>query len=111
MTPNRFKFRAWDDVKRMMLTVYEPMKWKFPMQSTGLIDKNGKEIFEGDVILGKFILNDVEDYLFLRLTESEKNSQSKIFIIKDIFYMYTNPVPEDVEIIGNIYENPELLTK
>lgn len=81
------------------------------MQYTGLHDKNGKEIYEGDVVLGKFNLDEVEDYIYLTLTEEEKKTQSKLFHIEDIFYPYTNPIPEDLEIIGNVYENPELLSK
>lgn len=118
------KFRAWDG-KRMikifahigkngrMYTIHhwgEEPKYEV-MQYTGLKDKNGKQIYEGDVVLGKFNLDEVEDYIYLTLTEEEKKTQSKLFHIEDIFYPYTNPIPEDLEIIGNVYENPELLSK
>ena len=81
------------------------------MQYTGLKDKNGKEIYEGDILLGRFILDEVEDHIFLSLTEDEKETQSIVFVVDDIFYPYTNQIPEDLEVIGNIYENPELLSK
>ena len=79
-------------------------------QFTGLKDKNGKEIYEGDILLGRFILDKVEDHIFLSLTEEEKKTQSKVFVVEDIFYPYTNQIPEDLEVIGNIYENPNLLS-
>ena len=78
-------------------------------QFVGLRDRQGKEIYEGDICLGYFKINDVEDYLFLSLTEKEKKEQSKIFIIEDIFYPYTNPIPDVLEVIGNIHENKNLL--
>lgn len=81
------------------------------MQYTGLKDKNGKEIYEGDILLGRFILDKVENHIFLSLTEDEKETQSIVFAVDDIFYPYTNQIPEDLEVIGNIYENPGLLSK
>ena len=81
------------------------------MQFTGLKDNNGKEIYEGDIVLGRFILDDVEDYIYLSLTDMERKNQSKTFLIEDISYLYTNPIPEDIEVIGNVFENPELLNE
>jgi hypothetical protein len=71
------------------------------MQFTGLFDKNGLEIYEGDVIksfLGRVAVVEWEkEGRFLGFTVG---SERKI--------IYINREPK-VEIIGNIYENPELL--
>jgi uncharacterized phage protein (TIGR01671 family) len=109
------KFRCWIKSLKEMQSVWEVMEAQADddcvlMQYTGLKDENGKEIYEGDILLGRFVLNDVENFIFLSLTEKEKMEQSKLFIVKDIFYPYTSPLPEDLEVIGNIFENPDLLT-
>lgn len=72
------------------------------MQSTGLSDKNGKEIFEGDVVHayseGASLIGVVE-YLDNAYCIKSKN---------DIYNpLWTNA--EHYEVIGNIYENKELL--
>lgn len=79
------------------------------MQYTGLHDKNGKEIYEGDILKGKFKLEEVDGYIYLSLSDIEKEKEEKIFIVDDLFYLYTNPVPDDIEVIGNVYENENLL--
>ena len=81
------------------------------MQSTGLKDKNGKEIFEGDIITNGISIVDVKShptlgfYTVVNGVESFFGSNTSI---KD----FENDVEEFssvIEIIGNIYENPELL--
>jgi uncharacterized phage protein (TIGR01671 family) len=74
-------------------------------QYTGLKDKNGKKIFEGDLISSpnwnpstyKVMFQDGE-FCFVSLNEREKP--------------YTNSIhyaSKDFEVIGNIHDNPELL--
>ena len=78
------------------------------MQYTGLKDKNGKEIYEGDVIKGKFDVDKIEDWLWMTLTEKEKKTGERLFKI-EIPDVYQNSLPDDIKIIGNIYDNPELI--
>ena len=77
------------------------------MQSTGLKDKNGNEIFEGDIV--KFTITNGFDYVVDEYG-AVIYKQGAFFIVKDfaeylISYVYT----KEVEVIGNIYENQELL--
>ena len=72
------------------------------MQYTGLKDKNKKEIYEGDIVIlhngtYKVIFNTEEARFILRDDEFEMNIP------------FTNNNNERMEIVGNIYENSELL--
>ena len=80
------------------------------MQSTGIKDKNGVEIYEGDILKLHAIFlapNDKIGYL----EYSPKYGYSIIFegnrLYRQEFWASTNKL--NYEVIGNIYENPELL--
>ena len=86
------------------------------MQYTGLKDKNGKEIYEGDIIVGynhKVGGNFVDDVMGVMKYEGLAFAvQGKqIHRNEKWFYTMTSPIAQDyaIEVIGNIYENPELL--
>ena len=72
------------------------------MQYTGLKDKNNKEIYEGDIVT---LHNSRYKVIF--------NMEQARFVLRDDkFEMeipFTNNNNERMEIIGNIYENPELM--
>ena len=125
---SEIKFRAWDKEKKRMYADVgifpfpwnertQNSSWSFSadgttvnpshenialMQYTGLKDKNGKEIYEGDkleVYMGKdkqkppHVVGDICEFYFdLNTTDSYMRIQEK-----------------SLKIIGNIHENPELL--
>ncbi|ETI96468.1 MAG: TIGR01671 family protein [Streptococcus sp. DORA_10] len=73
------------------------------MQSTGLVDKNGKEIFEGDILGTKDgLLDGVIEY------RSDLGMWTNSLIRYNNFERLCN-VATSREIIGNVYENRELL--
>ena len=68
-------------------------------QYTGLTDKNGKKIFEGDIIKDRF-----DD-----IGQIEYKPKYAAFIIQGWETGFAFWVKKDIEVIGNIHDNPELL--
>lgn len=90
-------------------------------QFTGLYDKNGKEIYEGDILRGEhypFKNNSVYDYYIVIEELNDRHNYiapvcrqsaiSRIAGIRDGFKRDYSEL-EKLEIIGNIPDNPELL--
>nr|DAN50039.1 MAG TPA: YopX protein [Caudoviricetes sp.] len=111
------KFRAWDkETKTMngMAEIYRNRSQEIKlrprdeniilMQSTGLFDKNDKEIFEGDILFG----HAGEDFWEIVEFDIEEGK----WIRRDIWYNSKLDLSENnefMEIVGNIYENKEFL--
>ena len=124
------KFRAWDDARKKMynegwyddLYLGDDIYDKYLMQYTGLKDKNGVEIYSGD------ILSSSECSYFAKFNkpwigcviDDAYGGASITFkdYVKDIYSLMQEPtndaqtatwIQESCKVIGNIYENPELL--
>ena len=117
------RFRAWDKEDKEMIDVEEihfyngefdfigdAITWMCKsddcvlMQSTGLTDKNGKEIFEGDVVkMAKNVYSEPTYYEVVRHRGGAYRLESKQYGC-ELWLRHT-----DCEIAGDIYKNPELL--
>ena len=125
------KFRAWDKKEKEMIShnrlfrldtsnelPFLPLLEKFKdeyevMEHTGLTDKNGKEIYEGDIcfiqIYGNFGEPSDKESFNVQV-KWEGNAFHLVDADGDTWTEWaTYYKGEDVEIIGNIHENPELL--
>ena len=121
------KFRAWDKFDKVIRDVtlldYNQffVGYSYPvfmkstmhmelMRSTGLHDKNGQEIFEGDVL-------EIEDEgEVLGNAKLTWNNEQAVFMIEAInvddiapFYEILSDESYSYRVVGNVYDNPELL--
>ena len=117
------KFRAWDKTENHMykwenllnqnlkniFTIPKQCGYNI-MQFTGLHDKNGKEIYEGDIV--SFNLksdSEGQPYIIGYIEYQTTFSGYRIMSFEGSFALDYNI--KDIEVIGNIYDNPELLEK
>ena len=114
------KFRAWDKHHNSMEYIND-LYWfeengihdfnddnYIFMQNTGLKDKNGKEIYDSDIVKvtwgsGKIVFYEVKycgslGYHYLRDTKNKEDN--------DIICIYDY---SQMDVIGNVFDNPELL--
>jgi uncharacterized phage protein (TIGR01671 family) len=129
-----FKFRAWDLNKKEMLyfdgifnkkpyterssfSQYEscPEYHKLEiMQYTGVKDKNGNKIYEGDLI-SYLSVSDQEISVGGEIIYDDRMSSYMVCFYATNMFEEDNILPlfdyeyENIEVIGNIYETPELL--
>lgn len=106
LTKREFKFRCWNNSTKKWLEHGEKPSQSNPdlilCQNTNVIDSNGVEIYEGDIVIPtKF-----------------KDVPNVVHYIGHGFYRvkvhgnktYTNPLGFcSIKIIGNIFQNPEIL--
>lgn len=109
---DRFKFRKWtQDCKQYLCWEHlekcadlgqvfrEHDTCSIIEQCTGLKDKNGELIYEGD------ICTDITDDIFIVVWDKE-DASFRLQEDDNVLHEFDN----DVSIIGNIHENPELLS-
>ena len=106
------KFRSWisstreftyfedGNYTRLKATKSHVFNWLTAGQYTGLKDKNGKEIYEGDIIKGFWLFSDA-----VCVVRWDNNSLGFTFH----GWKFEQRVKNKIEIVGSIHETPELL--
>lgn len=133
------KFRAWDKIDKKMIDVgkiilngekysklaeimgcnpfYEDI-WISPkgkdnvlpideielMQSTGLTDMNGTMIYEGDIVKMQWTIYDEPELFYIRTIEGRAPRVDNRIKGKELWLVH-----QDCKVVGNIYQNCELL--
>lgn len=125
---DNFKYKAWDKVNKRMIDLYSitpcaldsnlkmdgiflPFSDDYELlQPIGLADKNGKQIYRGHIIRGADGSIGVVDYRSGAFTfNNEPLGWTVETHYGEELYMEPHPTASWAEIIGNIFENSELL--
>jgi len=113
---DRFRFRAWNKEKREMLYGVEEGRYGLSFleiiqsdnyiveQYTGLRDANGRLIYEGDIVW----LENEDEYEYAKIVWDENLAQFAILTHIE-YFSFDNMFPTEMQVMGNIHENPELL--
>lgn len=102
-----FKVMGYDLVEDKVWSYYASYRFDDVelMQSTGLKDKNGVEIYEGDIVRGYSVYPATDAFESFLMGEVYYTSRGTW----DCYSYILGGFNEEVEVIGNIYENSELL--
>lgn len=100
------KFRAWNGAfwlnlgEDALVSIAASQKLGIVFQQfTGLFDKNGKEIYEGDVVK-------IDNSLIAKVIFHQRYASFEVATTGNSIGFYS---PMSIEVIGNIYENKELV--
>lgn len=142
-TMREIKFRAWDgkqmdynvtiangrfitveDDNETLYYWHDPSEQESIMQFTGLVDKNGVEIYEGDILRdsdGDFIYHSVSidevdlgtddwsvKYRAICVHAKYSDGSGEVILLNKSEGSYGEKA-SDLEVIGNVYQNPELV--
>lgn len=112
------KFRAWDneckvireydELKGLTLDALDASDFKLE-QFTGLKDANGKEIYEGDIIVSKPNEPTFEPLKIGVVKRSKIDAGWSYRTATDEYNIWTSGKYRTYEIIGNVHANPKLL--
>lgn len=110
-----YRFRANDFEIRAMVAQVDP---ESVGQFTGLYDKNGKEIYEGDIVATKLddkiiTVGDIQYHCGVFGAEWRHAKKDKTMVgswgQRHNLRRLDDDIIEKIEVIGNIYDNPELI--
>lgn len=79
------------------------------MQGLNEVDKNKKPIYVGDICIVRDSSVDEEDGLFI--IDFTRDTLQYVLSSNELILDFDNTYAKNIEIVGNVYENPELLNE